>query len=198
MSSQATRTLRSFVAVPLPMAVQADVFSAAQALAGELPAVRWSRKVENLHVTIKFLGPIAETRIDEVGNALARAVGDLPRFGIELRGMGAFPSPGRANVIWAGVQDRTGGLERVARTVEAVATDLGVGETESRPFHAHVTVGRSKVGSDARSAVARFAERSFGSTGVDEVHLYESRLGGGPNHAGSTYILRRRAALNSN
>lgn len=198
--SQTTKPgdVRSFVAVPLPATVQADVFSAAQSLAGELPAVKWSRKVENLHVTLKFLGPIAEARIGEIGGALARAVGELPRFGIELKGMGAFPSPTRANVIWAGVEDRTGGLERVAKVVEVVAAELGVGEKESRAFHAHVTVGRSKEGADVRAAVARFAAREFGAVSVDEVHLYESRLGGGPDHAGSTYILRHRAALSSN
>jgi 2'-5' RNA ligase len=191
-------TVRSFVAVPLPAAVQAAVFSAAQALAGELPGVKWSRKVENLHVTIKFLGPVAETRLTEVGTAIARAVGELPRFGIALRGMGGFPSLGKAKVIWAGVEDRSGGLERVARAVEAVAGELGVGETEARPFHAHVTVGRSREGADARAALAGLADRNFGPVAVEELHLYESRLGGGPDHAGSTYILRHRAALSSN
>lgn len=198
--SQTTKQgdVRSFVAVPLPATVQADVFSAAQSLAGELPAVKWSRKVENLHVTIKFLGPVAETRLGDLGSALARAVGALPRFGIELRGMGAFPFAGKAHVIWAGVEDRSGGLERVAKAVEVVAAELGVGEKESRPFHAHVTVGRSKAWTDARAVLAGLADRAFGSVAVDEIHLYESRLGGGPDHAGSTYILRHRAALHSN
>jgi RNA 2',3'-cyclic 3'-phosphodiesterase len=198
MSQPTTKaTVRSFVAVPLPAGVQAAVFSAAQALAGELPAVRWSRKVENLHVTIKFLGPVAETRLAEVGTAIARAVSELPRFGIELRGMGGFPSLGKAKVIWAGVEDRSGGLERVAQAVEVVAAELGVGEreTEARPFHAHVTVGRSKEGVDARAALVSQADRTFGPVAVDELHLYESRLGGGPDHAGSTYILRHRAGL---
>jgi 2'-5' RNA ligase len=190
--------VRSFVAVPLPSAIQADIFAAALSLAGELPGVKWSRKVENLHVTIKFLGPVAETQLGDLGGALARAVADLPRFGIELRGMGAFPSGKKANVIWAGVEDPAGGLARVAQAVEVVATQLGVGEKESRPFHAHVTVGRSKGGTDARAALVRFAERAFGQVAVDELHLYESQLGGGPDHAGSTYILRHRAALSSN
>jgi RNA 2',3'-cyclic 3'-phosphodiesterase len=193
----APATLRSFVAVPLPGTTQADIFAVAQALASDLPAVKWSRKVENLHVTIKFLGPVAETRLGELGSALSRAVADLPHFGIDLRGMGAFPSPGKAHVIWAGVEDRIGGLERLAQAVEGVAAELGVGEKESRPFNAHVTVGRSKEGVDARVALARFTDRTFGSVAVDEIHLYESQLGGGPSHAGSTYILRHRAALGS-
>jgi 2'-5' RNA ligase len=58
-----------------------------------------------------------------------------------------------------------------------------------------VTVGRAKGrGVDARAALDAFATRDFGGTTVDEVHVYESRLGG----EGSTYVLRSRAALASN
>jgi len=190
-------TVRSFVAAPLPEALRAELFSVAQSLAGALPAVKWSRKVENLHVTIKFLGPVAETRIDELAAALSRAVGDLPRFGIALRGLGAFPALQKAQVIWAGVEDRAGGLARVSAALETLSAELGVGKSEPRPFQPHVTLGRSKAGVDARAALAPFADRGFGpvaETRIDELHLYESRLGGG----GSTYILRSKAALSSN
>jgi 2'-5' RNA ligase len=194
-------TVRSFVAAPLPEALKAELFSAAQSLAGALPAVKWARKVENLHVTIKFLGPVAETRIGELASALHRAVGDLPSFGIALRGLGAFPSLQKAHVIWAGVEDRTGGLARISAAVEALSAELGVGKSEPRPFQPHVTLGRSKPGVDARAALAPFADRAFGPVAevrIDGLHLYESRLGGGPDHAGSTYILRSKAALGPN
>ena len=186
-----TETIRAFVAVPLPAQVQATVFDAAQRLAGELPAVRWSRKVENLHVTIKFLGKVAADRIDGLGTELEAPVGVLPRFDIELRGMGAFPSVRRANVVWAGIEDRAGGLARIAETVEGVTARLGIGEREARPFRAHVTVGRCPKGIDARRALDAWRGRSFGRVAVGEVHLYESRLGG----QGSTYVLRARALL---
>jgi 2'-5' RNA ligase len=72
-------------------------------------------------------------------------------------------------------------------------------ERERRPFTGHVTVGRAKGrGVDARRAVDAFAARDFGSTTVEEVHVYESRLGGGAESAGSTYVLRHSAALGSN
>ena len=50
---------------------------------------------------------------------------------------------------------------------------------------------------DARAALDAFVERAFGGLTVDEIHVYESRLGGGPDNAGSTYILRHKAALGS-
>ncbi len=190
--------VRSFVAVPLPVPVQQAVFGLADELAAALPGVRWSRKVENMHVTIKFLGNVEEDRLAAFGADLQAALADVPAFAITVRGVGAFPSPGRANVIWAGIDDPTGGLQRTAAVVEAVAGRVGVGERESRPFRAHVTAGRAKAPVDARGPLAGLGERRFGAATVDALHLYESRLGGGPADAGSTYVLRHRAALLSN
>ena len=108
--------------------------------------------------------------------------------------MGAFPSARHASVLWAWVDDIDRGLGAVAAVVEAVGEGLGL-PREPRPFTGHVTVGRSKRGGvDARAALDAFSGREFGGTIVNEVRLYESRLGGD----GSTYVLRSRAALGSN
>ena len=137
--------VRSFVAVPLSVAVQQAVFALADELAPALPGVRWSRKVENMHVTVKFLGNVGQDRLAAFGAELQAALADVPVFPIEVRGMGAFPSARRASVIWAGIDDPSGGLQRTAALVEDVAAKGGVGEREARPFRAHVTVGRAKV-----------------------------------------------------
>ena len=198
-----SEAVRSFVAVPLPGPLQERIFAAAGELARALPesGIKWSRKVENLHITVKFLGPVAGERLPEIGAALADALGGVPRFAIALRGMGAFPSTHKASVVWAGVDDATRGLAAVADVVEGVGERFGFAR-ERREFTGHVTVGRSSVrsvgskgrGVDARAALDAFAGRDFGGTTVEEVHLYESRLGG----EGSTYVLRSRAALASN
>jgi 2'-5' RNA ligase len=53
-----TDTVRSFVAVPLPETIRTDIFAAAQELARALPqsGIKWFRKIENLHITVKFSG----------------------------------------------------------------------------------------------------------------------------------------------
>jgi 2'-5' RNA ligase len=189
-------SLRSFVAVPLPDELRSRVFAAAQQLSRELPQMTWSRKVENLHVTVKFLGKVEETQLDALAAALGEALGTLPRFAIEVRGMGAFPSTRHARVVWAGVEDGSQGLAAVAEAVEAVAARFGFAR-EQRRFTAHVTVARQKDkrargGVDVTAPLASFAGRSFGTASVDAVCVYESRLGGAK---GSTYVLRSRAAL---
>jgi 2'-5' RNA ligase len=192
-----SETVRSFVAVPLPGEIQSRIFAAAQELARELPpsaGLKWSRKVENLHITVKFLGPVGEEKLTVLGNELAQALAPVPRFRLDLRRMGAFPSAHKAGVVWAGVDDLQRGLATVAEVVEGVGERLGFAR-EQRAFTGHVTVGRSKGrGVDARAALSAFAGRDFGGTTVEEVHVYESRLGG----EGSNYVLRSRAALASN
>jgi 2'-5' RNA ligase len=195
-AASAAPLVRSFVAIPLPGAVQHELAAAARTLAGELPQadVKWSRKVENLHVTLKFLGPVAEERLAEVGAALAESLASVPRFAFAMRGFGAFPTAKRANVLFAGVDEGGGrGLAAVAETTESVLARFGF-PREARAFTGHVTVARSKKGVDARAALAPWADRAFGDVPVDEVHVYESQLGG----EGSTYVLRSRAALRAN
>ena len=82
----APKLIRSFVAVPLPPELQTRVFETAKELAILLPQreVRWSRKVENLHVTIKFLGPTPEERLTGTTEIL-RQLAHLARVRPRLR-----------------------------------------------------------------------------------------------------------------
>jgi RNA 2',3'-cyclic 3'-phosphodiesterase len=189
-------SIRSFVAVPLPGAVQTEIAEAARGLARALPqeSIKWSRKPENLHVTMKFLGPVAALRLDALGAAMNGALAAVPRFGFGVRGWGAFPSERDAKVLFAGVDDERG-LATVAEVVEAVSARLGF-PREPRRFTGHVTIGRSKAGVDARAALAAGATSAFGKVEVTEVHVYESRLGQ-PGDAGSTYVLRHRVPLSA-
>ena len=127
--------MRSFVAVPLPGPLQARIFAAARELARDAAGVgiKWSRKVENLHITVKFLGPVgggASWRRWAPSWATRSAA--LPAVPIALRGMGAFPSTRQANVVWAGVDDVEHGLAAVADVVEGVGERLGFASRTAR------------------------------------------------------------------
>ena len=210
-------TLRSFVAVPLPAPVRAAILAAvhdekadaasgpaarlpgaARGLAAQLPDIRWSRRPENLHVTLKFLGQVDAAKLSDFAQELAAALRAIPGFDIRLRGFGAFPSPRDAQVIWVGVDDPAHRLGQVAAITEEVAARTAVAGDPlpgKRPFRAHVTVGRlprrARRSVDAAAALAPAAEQAFGQVTVSEVHVYESITGG----EASTYVLRGAATL---
>lgn len=190
MTGDDVQRLRSFVAVPLPAELQQQLLDGARSLAAELPAVKWSAKVENLHLTVRFLGDVSLSTLSVLAEALSEASSGHPTFALALHGLGAFPDAQHANTFWAGIDDGEGQLARVVDLVEGAFERLGVAR-ERRPFHPHVTVGRCKAGVDARRALEGWRGHHFGTVAVTALHLYESRLGGG----GSTYVLRCRAPL---
>lgn len=182
--------IRSFVAVPLPAEVQAAVLAAATGLGSQLPDVKWSRKPENLHMTMAFLGNVEPARLDALGAALLEKLATRTTFPVTLQGFGAFPDEAAATTLWAGVEDPDGALRAVAAELDEVVHDLGLAK-EKRAFRPHVTIGRCKRGVDARRAFEPWRAHRFAIVTVTALHVYESRRGG----QGSTYVLRGQAPL---
>src|SRR5438132_11735969 len=75
------------------------------------PAVkaRWV-PVENMHLTVRFIGHLDASAASRVIEALTPPL-DIPPFDIELGGCGAFPPTGPPRAVWIGV---TRGLPALA------------------------------------------------------------------------------------
>jgi 2'-5' RNA ligase len=133
--------MRLFVAINPPAPVRARVWSDTGALRDALGgAVAWTRW-ESLHLTVRFLGEHPEERVVPLRLELERAMEREPA-GIHLRlvGAGAFPAPGRARVLWVGVEANPA-VNRLYQSVERACAVAGFG-SETRPAVPHVTVGR--------------------------------------------------------
>lgn len=129
----------------------------------------------NLHVTLKFLGQIDEARVDAIGDALTAAVRRTPAFEVSVGGLGAFPTATRARVLWVGLAPATP-LAGLAAEVDAAVAPFGI-ERESRPFAAHVTLGRvreSRRNPALADALARPA--TCGRLAVTRISLMRSEL----------------------
>lgn len=184
-------SLRLFVAVTLPEAVRGRLAAAQERLRAAQGDVSWVR-VENLHLTLKFLGETDGKRVPRVREAL-RAVGPgLPPFDAVLAGVGAFG--GRApRVVWAGMAEGAAPLTGLADRVDAALGAVGVAK-ERRPFAAHATLGRVRSPRNAAAlsaAIAAERDASFGAVRVDGFLLMHSQLG----PQGSTYSVVERFAL---
>lgn len=133
---------RLFLALNLPPDVRQALHDAAAPLREATAAaggVGWVRP-DGLHLTLKFLGEVAEPAARALVDALAPVVARHAAPTLALRGVDAFPNLSRPRVVWAGVE-ATPRLELLQHDVEATCATLGY-EVEGRAFRPHITLGR--------------------------------------------------------
>lgn len=134
---------------------------------------RWT-PADLWHVTVHFIG-----RTDVAPEEIARRLGDLSEFEyLQLRfhGMGAFPAPDRARVLWLGVQE-TQELTRFQNQVGSRLRDLK-SESEEREFIPHLTLARFRNAISVKSLIEVGGRRHFGDYPAGELLLFESVLQG--------------------
>ncbi|MEO0081949.1 MAG: RNA 2',3'-cyclic phosphodiesterase [candidate division WOR-3 bacterium] len=168
--------MRAFVAVEISDRVRDQIRLLLESLkvdpSARVSSVRWVRP-EQMHLTLAFLGEVSLDFIESAKQRLAAVSSDQASFVCKLKGLGAFPSLGRARVVWTGVEE---GNEQLKQLYGAVVRELAkVGyEPEKRPFSPHLTLGRLKIPADVRQMCeTRFESERFG---IDRLVLFQSIL----------------------
>lgn len=146
----------------------------------EASGMRWTAP-EQWHVTLAFMGEVADRHLDELVERLARACARRPALDLAITGGGAFPDVGRAKVLYAGLDTagQDADLRHLAVGTRAAAAKAGA-DAEGGRFRAHVTVARIGRPVDVTRWV-RVLDAYRGPTWrADEVSLVQSHLGEGP------------------
>ncbi len=174
--------MRLFLGLPLPASYQDGLARLIEACRrGGTGHVSWTRP-GNWHLTLKFLGDVAEERVDSIRAAVRDALAALPfcAFSLKAAGAGAFPSLERPRVVWAGVGDGAEECRGLAGCIERALVPLGFA-AEERPFAPHLTVARIKDGgrAAAKPLLAETAAAGWPTALMGEVVLWQSVLGGG-------------------
>ena len=137
--------MRCFVAIELPSQALLALDAASGAIRELDPTwanEKWAAS-DVLHVTLKFLGDVNEALLDHLRQELSAAFSREPVFDLELTGLRSVPETGLASMIWATVEDPSGGCKRLARVADHVAVRYGI-TPESRDFVPHVTLVRAR------------------------------------------------------
>lgn len=182
--------MRLFVAIEIDEAARGAIHETQQRIASAFGSdARMLRfvRAEHLHVTLLFLGEVAEARLLPLVDALRPPIALAP-FTLTLGGVGVFPPRGAPRVLWLGL---AAGAEAAIALHAQVAARVGVppaGHDGQAPFTPHLTLGRwRKDGPRRRSALPRM-DASIASVEVRHVTLFESRLStSGPSY---TALLR--------
>jgi RNA 2',3'-cyclic 3'-phosphodiesterase len=168
-------TARLFAAALPPPALRTRLAAGVAALRDDaLRAV----PVENLHVTVEFLGDVAEDEIEPLTAALREVVSCLPAFSLRVIGTELAPKR-RPRMLWA-VTERSEPLGSLAREVDRAAAPFAPARGRPAGERGHITLARFRgrvMGLEPQSLEEEFA--------VDEVVLMRSRL----SPAGATYAV---------
>ena len=135
-------TLRTFIAIELDEGLKDNLGRLQDRLREQMSpgSVRWVRP-GSIHLTLKFLGDTPLDKVEEVKGALVEAAADASPFSFTVAGLGCFPNSRRPRVVWVGLLEPTGCLDRLRDAVEARVAPLGF-PTERRSFKPHLTLGR--------------------------------------------------------
>jgi len=176
---------RVFLAIEISPALQASLQRPLDGLASLGESIRVN-PVERMHLTLHFLGHLPIPQVDDLSSRLAAIVEAHHPIRLLARGVGAFPSVSRAQVVWAGISGTE--LPRLVALQGDLSDRLrqaGV-PVEDRRFRPHLTLAR--VQRPLRAPERRrlqewssaWGDIDLGELPVTEVRLMRSQLGGGP------------------
>ncbi|AHF98354.1 2'-5' RNA ligase [Halostagnicola larsenii XH-48] len=169
--------MRLFVSVDLPEDL-AEPIADLQATLEDASGLKLVDPTQ-AHITLTFLGDVAEARVPALESELEAAVADadLDPFPARFGGLGVFPDLEYITVVWLGVE--TGGeqLRQLHEAIEAKTTAMGF-EAAEHDFTPHVTLARMEHagGKDLVQRVVSNRDPTVGETRVESVRLTESTL----------------------
>lgn len=187
-------SVRAFVAIELPSILLKRIEELQETLKKEVKGTRsvsWPRP-EGIHLTLKFLGDVEETRIEDISTALTGASSGFKSMRLKAGGVGCFPTQRNPRVIWVGLS-HSEELERLQNNIEEAAAGLGF-EKEDRPFKPHLTLCRIKSPEDGRilgHSIEKFKDFIDIDFVARDLVLFKSQL----SPRGAVYTALKRISL---
>ena len=179
--------MRLFAGIPLAASVIDELSAISVRLQSNGDGLRWSTP-ESWHITLQFLGNTSQEQYECI---VARLRGlSLPPVSIQLAAMGFFD---HAGIFFASVTPAPGLLSLQQRVTATTGVCGFVPET--RPYHPHITLARSKGKGGAqglRTLKTKIHHQpSFTRFAAEVFLLYESFAG----PTGSRYEIRESFRL---
>lgn len=132
--------MRTFIAIEISDQILAALEQIQSHLKYSGADVKWVEP-KNIHLTLKFLGEASEEKCGKIKSVLDEIGHSIKPFEISLKDVGAFPKIDYPRVIWVGLDKGAKESTELARAIDEKLSKLGF-ECESRPFAAHLTLGR--------------------------------------------------------
>jgi 2'-5' RNA ligase len=170
--------MRTFIAIELGAALTKRLEEELARLRKLAPETRWV-KPDSLHLTLSFLGEMADAGVPAVGDAIARVASRHKPHTLRAQGSGTFGPFASPKVLWVALSGDLPALSALQADLAAELSALGY-KPDFEQFEPHLTLARAKHprGDEglARCAAA-MSDASFGELRVSEVVLFHSLSG---------------------
>lgn len=136
--------------------------------------IRWI-DLENLHITLIFLGETPISKIPEISNILKNTSSNTDKFEIKISDLGMFGTIEKPRVLWLGIKN-TNELLKLHSNLNEELKRIGF-KTENRKFSPHLTLGRLYFFEDKKLIIKLLKKNKncfFQKVEVSKIHLYES------------------------
>lgn len=123
--------MRLFIAVEIPQNIKEKLIYIQKKL-----VFNGFRRVKDFHITLNFLGDIADSKVPELINKLNEI--KFNGFKAKTQEIGAFPNLHNPRIIWMGVTPNY--FIDLQKQVEVTVQEVGF--SKEKRFHPHITLGR--------------------------------------------------------
>ena len=123
--------MRCFVSIDIPEKIKKEIIE----IQKKLPAFKGKiTEPENLHLTLKFLGEIDKSQLDQITKILEKAY--FRKFNVRVGSLGVF-SPKNIKIVWLHIDDCTNLHDEIDKSLKRFFP------LETR-FMSHLTIARVK------------------------------------------------------
>jgi RNA 2',3'-cyclic 3'-phosphodiesterase len=186
--------MRVFIAIDTPLDIKIRMVHIQSEFKKTDANVKWE-STDKFHVTIKFLGEVKETMLNEISDTIQKVCTQFSPFRLRYESIGCFPNLKNPSVIWIGCSDISQNLSKFKLFLDAELQKFGF-ETEKRGFHPHITLGRVKSSRGIKNLIPIIENLTFKSEEIEslEILLMKSVL----KPSGSEYSILKSFFLKQN
>ena len=170
------KLIRTFIAIDTPETVTKVALSLQSSVKVNPKAVRWVRK-ENIHITLRYIGPTAPGEVDKINRLLSEIVGQNSDLSLNVSGTGCFPKKKRPRILWLGVDGEVAELKLLVEMINSEMVQLGYPQ-EERNYSPHISIGRIRYPQKVTPDVTDFLSAEYEpiSWNIPKIIFYQSEL----------------------
>ncbi|MCP3899949.1 MAG: RNA 2',3'-cyclic phosphodiesterase [Desulfobacteraceae bacterium] len=179
------KSIRAFIAINCPAKVIAHLENLQAQLKKHKIKASWP-KPSNMHLTLKFLGDVPYSKIQDIQNSITATVFDFKKenssLSLSTKSIGVFPSVKKPRVVWSGIKSdikgQTNPLETIHSLLESHLTKQGF-KKEKNQYFPHITLCRIKQRISEKhisQVLEKYSDIESDTFLVKQITLFKSKL----------------------